>query len=42
LQAPLAFELTRRDDHSVIDHEQLSIFVNSEEWTLGMYSRRLM
>lgn len=35
LQAPLAFDLQRYDGYSLVDREQLSVFVNSEEWSLG-------
>jgi len=35
LQAPLAFELLQRDGLSIVDREHLSVFVNSEEWSLG-------
>jgi GPI-anchor transamidase subunit S len=33
-QAPLAFEVPREDDRSFLTREQLTVFVNSAEWTV--------
>lgn len=33
----LAFDLAPKDDHWIVDNEQLSVFVNSEEWSFGTH-----